>query len=207
MARVTWELSAYFQRHVRNRTHWHEITRRGADPMSQQYFVKVLVVLISACLGVFSVACGVTTLRGQNAGALSTATASAPVPSQGESVALVLSKSSYALTDAIDVTIHNSSAGAITSTGQHTSCTPLTLELLAGGSWNPQGECQTLNPTQIVDIPAGASVPEHLRPTNNRGPTSAWAPGTYRVTFEYSLGDSASSGAIASVQSTEFSVA
>jgi hypothetical protein len=174
--------------------------------MVQQYRVKLLAALIITCVGLCSVACSVTSVKGQRAATLSTPTASLPVASQGGSVALVLSKSAYAPSDTIDVTINNGRANAITPTGQHTNCTPLTLEFLAGGSWLPQGECQTLNPTLIIDIPAGASVPEHLRPTNNRGPTSAWAPGVYRVTFEYSLGDSASSGAIASVQSNQFSV-
>jgi len=174
--------------------------------MLRQHCVKVLAVMIITCVGFCSVGCGVTSVGGQSAAALSTPTASPAVSSQGGNVALVLSKSSYAPTDTVDVTIRNGRASAVTPTGQHTSCTPLTLELLAAGSWQALGECQTLNPTQIVDIPAGASVAERLRPTNNRGPTNAWATGTYRVTFEYSQGASASSGAIATVQSSQFSI-
>jgi hypothetical protein len=174
--------------------------------MLQHYCVKILAMMIITCVGFCSVACSATSVGGQSAGALSTPTASPSVPSQGGSVALVLSKSSYASTDTIDVTIHNNRAGAITPTGQHTDCTPLTLEALAGSAWQPQGDCQTLNPTQIVDIPPGASVTEHLRPTTNRGPTNMWATGTYRATFEYSQGASAPSGAIASVHSSQFSI-
>jgi hypothetical protein len=175
--------------------------------MLQQYGVKVLGMLIITCVGFCSVACGATStsIGGQSAAALSTPTPSPPVPSEGGTVALISSKSSYALTDTVDVTIHNGRTSAITPTGQYTSCTPLTLERLTGGAWQAQGECQTLNPAPIVDIPAGASVVERLRPTNSRGPTSAWAAGTYRVAFAYSQGDSAS-GAVATVQSSQFSI-
>jgi len=177
--------------------------------MAQQYIVRIFAVMIIACFGFFSVACGVTTLGSQTAGTPSTptaTTASPAVPSQGATVTLVLSKTSYAVRDTIDITIQNDRASSITPTGQHTSCTPLILEYLAGGSWQPLGECQTLMPAPITEIPAGTSVAEHLRPTNARGPTNAWAAGTYRVRFEYYQGDSASSGAMATAQSSQFTV-
>jgi hypothetical protein len=187
-----------------------------SQPQHTRGMAAIAVAALAASLSVGLVACGAIVTGAPAAGqrdssAQATSGTGTPTTTRdaapgSESVRLLLGKPSYSATDTITVTIRNVRATAITAIGQHTSCTPLALERSVGGSWQPQGDCLSLGPSQVLEIGPGASVAQSLPPSTDRGPAPSWPAGVYRVTLEYSESATTPGGPISTVSSAHFSI-
>lgn len=117
-----------------------------------------------------------------------TATVSTPPLS---AIRLVTDKANYSIHDPITVMVTNGTTQSLYSTHPASSCSIIQLELQIHNTWIPQGRCVGIQATPILQIPAGQTIQQVLRPENAFGPTHAtmrtsWPTGTYRAIFNYS---------------------
>lgn len=87
--------------------------------------------------------------------------------------------------DSIAVVVSNGLSQTIYVTDHHSSCTILTVELQASGTWQPIENCTLGMATRMVPIAPGATMTIQLTPGDGIR-NSAWQQGTYRVTMAYS---------------------
>lgn len=143
----------------------------------------------------------------------STSTGGIPAPG---TVTLVLSKSSYASGDTIEVTIRNGPKTGIVASDHQSDCTLVQLERLNSGTWQSERPCQLDTPTSMVSLAPGSDTLQVLAPEygwtaacpggiclNTAGP---WPAGTYRIAFGYQAGSEVRSAHQELVYSATFAV-
>jgi hypothetical protein len=90
------------------------------------------------------------------------------------------SASLYQPGQTIVVTVLNHTAHPIFFVNHQTDCTVVLLQVQAGSLWQPVGLCRLMIVTRQLSLGAGNSLSVSLKPAQ-----SAWATGTYRITFRY----------------------
>lgn len=196
--------------------------------MRRQNGLRALTLALLALGAIGLVACGQTTSSGpggesqkshEATGTVSSATPSgtaqtssntvgAPTPGQ-VTVSLVgqtNAAQTMAASQSITVQIANGLSSTIITTDHHTDCTMVTLQQQVNGAWQPVGKCLIMAATRMIPIAGGQSVKQVLTPQN--GMTGrAWAAGTYRVAFGYSVGSATETpGSGAMVYSATFTI-
>lgn len=103
----------------------------------------------------------------------------------------------YGVSDAIGVTVSNTSASDYFSVTGKSACVIIQLERFdaAKGSWTSVDPCDSHAAGQVLVIAKNSQQPFTLAPQSASDP-NAWAPGLYRVTLTYS----AKSDGVTSVQ-------
>jgi hypothetical protein len=166
---------------------------------------KLLVLILSAALGLSLAACSGRLQTGGTGSATSSATEAPTATAAGVTVSV--GRSHYAPHDTIDVSIHNGLATSIFAKGSHSDCTVVTLLRSVNGSWQAQGSCVNMMPTpQLVEIPKGESTVEQLAPGQDDS-SPLWPAGTYLVTFAYVSSPTQGFGQSMVVHSASFVVA
>jgi len=175
---------------------------------------RLLAALILA-LAVSLTACGNTPQPDTNNGATSaTNTAqsratAAPGTATPRQVKLVLAKSQYASNEVITVTIINGLASSIYASSYYTNCTLLALEWKTSKGWVSQGRCLSAQSAHVIELKPGSFTSLQLTPISGAfkpGSSTLWQPGTYRVTFYYSMAPDQDHTQGANVQSQNFTI-
>lgn len=129
-----------------------------------------------------------------------------------DGIQLTLDKASYSIYDPIAVTVKSIRSDSIYITTSGTSCTIFQLEMLVNGNWVPQGRCFNVRANPLVQLAAGETINQQLKPQNASGPTQRaistnWHAGTYRISLSYSSNvDPDTVGGAPSVTSATFMI-
>ncbi len=110
-----------------------------------------------------------------------------PTASPG-AMQLTTDLSSYSVSQAIGVTVTNTSANTVYYTlSGRANCSIVQLDQYVGGKtpWVAVDACTSINPPQVLEIPSNFTEPFSLTPSSNNN-TNAWNPGEYRVEISYS---------------------
>lgn len=107
-----------------------------------------------------------------------------------DGIELSFDRASYALHDAIIVTVKNHGHNSIYITSSGTSCTIFQLEMLVNGTWVPQGRCFNVRATPLVQLAASETITQQLQPQSPPAPgqstsSTTWHAGTYRISLNY----------------------
>jgi len=86
----------------------------------------------------------------------------------------------YGPNDTIEASVANGLPGDIRVADHQSGCTILTVERLAGSSWQAQNPCLLRSPTRLTALAAGSVTPVAVQP-----PPGGWSPGVYRATLVY----------------------
>lgn len=121
------------------------------------------------------------------------ATASATSSSSGSSsgsastgpVTVTVDQQHYGTKDTVVVRVTNGLSTNIYAQNHETACTIVTLEMSAGGTWQPAGECREGILTTFIPVRAGTSATFDLIPGGGQLKSGAWTAGTYRVVLHY----------------------
>ncbi len=176
--------------------------------------LTMLIALILA-LAFALTACGNASQSNTNNGATSTSNipqphaTSAPGTVTPGQVKLVLAKSQYASNEVITVTIINGLASSIYASSYYTNCTLLMLEWKTSKGWVSQGRCLSAQSTHVIELKPGSITSLQLTPISGAfkpTPSALWQPGTYRVTFYYSITPDQDNTQGMNVQSPDFTI-
>lgn len=155
-------------------------------------------------------ACAALTLlvvAGLSACSSDTATATALPTATPSSVQIAIDRTGYTVTQAIGVTISNTSAKTdyYAVTGKSV-CTYFQLEQYnaSKNSWVPVDGCQSADQPRSLLIPHASSLPYTLAPYSTAN-QNQWAPGTYRISLQYTT-DSTGSGGFQTAYSSGFTI-
>ena len=137
----------------------------------------------------------------------------APNPSSGTGQVLLVSGSShYATSDAITITIRNSTSKTTYAVAHFTDCSIILIEQFVANSWRPMNLCADGYPHPVVtQVAPGTETAIQVSPASassdaQADATSHWPMGTYRAGLTYTSSLSAAFGAGATIFSTTFSV-
>ena len=137
----------------------------------------------------------------------------APNPSSGTGQVLLVSGSShYATSDAITITIRNSTSKTAYAVAHFTDCSIILIERFVASSWQPTNLCANGYPhPTITQVAPGTETAIQVSPASassdaQTDATSHWPVGTYRAGLTYTSSLSAAFGAGATIFSTTFSV-
>jgi hypothetical protein len=122
-------------------------------------------------------------------------------------VKITLTKEHFGLQEQVSATVQNELATSIWTTDHHADCGLLTLEYLSGGVWRAVAQCSQPRPVKVVEIQAGASVPQSIGISQNMDMAASWSAGTYRLSLTYALNQNQAALAGASTtRSTTFTI-
>ena len=102
-------------------------------------------------------------------------------------VTVTTNLASYTTSDAIGVTVTNTSKTAYYTRNGKSACTVVQIERFnaATGKWTPVDACAAGQQAQPLTIAASSSIPYTLAPTS-ASDANAWQAGTYRIVLTYS---------------------
>jgi|SRR6185312_4077686 len=136
-----------------------------------------------------------------------------PKPSSGtEQIRLVSDSSHYATSDAITITIRNSTSNTVYAVAHFTDCSIILIERFVASSWQPTNLCANGYPhPTITQVAPGAESAIRVSPSSassnaQADATSHWPAGTYRAGLTYTSSLSAAFGAGTTIFSTTFIV-
>ncbi len=138
-----------------------------------------------------TLACVLLAMSGCGSG---TATITPPTATPGP-ITITTDLSSYSVSQAIGVTVTNTSRTPYYVQNDHSACSIVQLQRYVGGAtgWASVDPCNTLQATQVLSITAGLQEPFTLAPTSPGDP-NAWDGGIYRVQVGYTTNPDGSTG-------------
>jgi hypothetical protein len=138
---------------------------------------------------------------------------SASNPSSGTGQILLLPGSShYATSDAITITIRNSTSKTVYAVAHFTDCSIIVIEQFVASNWRPMNLCANGYPHPVVTrISPGTETAIQMTPSSassgaQAGATSQWPLGTYRAALTYTSSLSTAFSAGTTIISTTFLV-
>lgn len=127
----------------------------------------------------------------------SSGSSSGGAPTNG--VRVTLDKAGYSAGGTAVVTIANGLTATISTTDHKTNCSIVQLEQLVGGAWQAVAPCRSMMATRIVDLASGSTTTQQIGIPQGQ-------PGTYRVSFVYSIGGGDAAGQSTTIYSSTFTV-
>lgn len=118
----------------------------------------------------------------------------------------------YAASDAVAVTVHNTSGQTIYAVANFTDCSIISLERLVGSSWQPVNPCAGGYPhPYVTHITSGTEETIQMSAamvgsSDNGSGISSWPAGTYRARLTYATSETAALGQVVAAYSATFSV-
>lgn len=114
-----------------------------------------------------------------------TASATASSPGSAGPVTVTVDQEHYGTKDTVVVRVTNGFGTNIYAANHETACTIVTLEMSAGGTWQPAGACREGILTAFIPVRAGTAATFDLAPGGGQIKSGAWTVGTYRVVLHY----------------------
>ena len=127
--------------------------------------------------------------------ATATTTASSPGSASTGPVTVTVDRLHYGTKDMVVVRVTDGLSTNIYAANHQTACTIVTLEMSAGGTWQPAGACREGILTTFIPVRAGTSATFDLAPGGGQIKSGAWTAGTYRVSLHYTAANPDGGGA------------